>query len=107
MSETQTYDYAIAPHLYAILPAQSVEEEKGLLSGVSSINGSGRSGGGGSGGSGGGGGRLAELWNVVNGRVRETTVTMSGRGRKNSSLAPCHYPSFVLSASFTSIRRSG
>lgn len=121
MSETQTYDYhpplpvpdAEAPEaslgdcaicMDAILPARhghahtpSAEEEKGLLGGVSSININISSSGGGGGGSGssrrGGGGVLAGLWNVVNGRARERT--MSGRGggggRKNYSLAPCHH----------------
>lgn len=136
MSETQTYDYhpplpvpdAEAPEaslgdcaicMDAILPARhghahmpSAEEEKGLLGGVSSINtniGSSGGGGGGSGSSrrGGGGGGLAGLWNVVNGRARERT--MSGRGmgggRKNYSLAPCHHL-FVRTPCFF-IRRSG
>lgn len=124
MSETQTYDYhpplptpdTEAPEaslgdcaicMDAILPiparhghahTPSAEEEKGLLSGVSSMHihssGGGGSGGGsgaggaGEGSGGGGAGVLARLWNVVNGRARERASGRGG-GRKNYSLAPC------------------
>lgn len=104
MSETQIYDYhpplpapdteaseaslgdcaicmdAIHPNQHA--QTTLVEEEKGLLSGVSSNSSIAGSSSG-----------LAGLWNVVNGRARERAhaVAMRGRGRKNYSLAPCHH----------------
>lgn len=99
MSETQTYDYhpplpvpdAEAPEaslgdcaicMDTIRPSRhahtsSAEEEKGLISGVAS----------------GSSGRLAQIWNAVNGTARERAhvVALTGRGRKNYSLAPCHH----------------